>query len=81
MKDIDGEDVFSLTLHNIKIAMNLDVDEYDLAEYDKHLRNIINEGREFLRDLVSQCENLEEAKLLLSHDSQLDYYGLGLWSS
>ena len=76
LKDIDGEDVFSLTLHNIKIAMNLDVDEYDLAEYDKHLRNIINEGREFLRDLVSQCENLEEAKLLLSHDSQLDHYGL-----
>ena len=75
-KNIKKEDPFSVTLHNVKIAKNMSVDEYDLAEYVKHLKNIIDEGREFLGDLISLCKNLDEAKLLLSHDSMLDHYEL-----
>ena len=69
-------DVFSQTLHNLQIAMNLSVDEYDLAEYNNQLHKIINEGRNFLGDLISQCKTLEEAKLLLSHDYLLNHYAL-----
>jgi hypothetical protein len=69
-------DVFSQTLHNLQIAMNLSVDEYDLAEYNNQLQKIINEGRNFLGDLISQCVTLEEAKLLLSHDYLLNHYAL-----
>eukprot|EP00092_Neocalanus_flemingeri_P029114 GFUD01031602.1.p1 GENE.GFUD01031602.1~~GFUD01031602.1.p1 ORF type:complete len:762 (-),score=111.18 GFUD01031602.1:98-2383(-) len=76
LSDVSGEDVFSETLHNVKIAMNLSVDEYDLAEYAKQLNFIVNDGRHFLADLVSQCDNLGEAKLLLSHDSKLNHYKL-----
>ena len=75
-KDIEKEDPFSVTLHNLHIAKNMSVDKYDLAEYVKQLRNIIDEGREFLGDLISLCQNMKEAKLLLSHDSMLDHYEL-----
>ena len=58
-EDINGEDVFSSALYNMMIAKNLRVDKYDLSEYAKLLKKIVNEGREFVTDIVSMCENLE----------------------
>ena len=57
-------------------ARNLRVDEYDLSDYSKQVRIIVNEGRNFAKDLLALCGNLDEAKLLLSHDALLDSYSL-----
>ena len=69
-------DPFAHTLNNIQIAINLNIDRYDLADYAKQVDKIVTCGRRFLVDLLSNCETLEEAKSLLSHNRLLHKYKL-----
>ena len=73
---IENQDCFSQILYHMMQARNLRVDEYDLSDYSKQVRIIVNEGRNFAKDLLALCVNLDEAKLLLSHDALLDSYSL-----
>ena len=69
-------DPFSHTLNNIQMAINLNIDRYDLADYAKQVDKIVMDGRKFLVDLLSNSKTLEEAKELLSKECLLQDYKL-----